>query len=50
MQALDTNVLVRFLVADDPVQAGQVRNLLKRAEAEGRAYFVPLPVVLESGA
>ena len=48
MQALDTNVLVRFLVADDPGQADQVRKLLKRAEAEGRAYFVPLPVVLET--
>ncbi|NCO41868.1 MAG: VapC toxin family PIN domain ribonuclease [Armatimonadetes bacterium CG_4_10_14_3_um_filter_66_18] len=48
MKAVDTNVLVRFLVNDDPRQAGRVRNRLKQAEAEGEVLFVPLLVLLET--
>ena len=32
MKALDTNVLVRFLVKDDAEQAQQVYSLFKQAE------------------
>lgn len=48
MKAIDTNVLVRFLVNDDKAQAQQVRTLLKTAEQQRAAYFVPLLVVLET--
>jgi predicted nucleic-acid-binding protein len=47
MKALDTNVLVRFLVNDDPAQAEIVRRKLKEAEIDGEEFFVPLLVVLE---
>jgi len=47
MKALDTNVLVRFLVADDKAQAEAARDLLRQAETSGRPLFVPLPVMLE---
>ena len=48
MKAIDTNVLVRFLVNDDQAQAQQVRTLLKTAEQQRKTYFVPLLVVLET--
>lgn len=32
MKSVDTNILVRFLVDDDPAQSGQVIRLLERAE------------------
>ena len=47
MTALDTNVLVRFLTADDPGQSEAVRRLFKAAEADHVAYRVTVPVVLE---
>jgi len=47
MKALDTNVLVRFLVADDEKQARIVRNLFKQAETNQQILFVPLLVTLE---
>lgn len=47
MKAVDTNLLVRLLVADDPDQARKVRQLLRRAEREEAVYHVPLVVVLE---
>ena len=47
MKALDTNVLVRFLVRDDAVQAEAVYRRFKRAEAEKEALFVSLLVLLE---
>ena len=47
MNALDTNVLIRFLVADDTLQAQKVYDLFKRAEANKEHYWVPLTVVLE---
>jgi predicted nucleic-acid-binding protein len=46
--ALDTNVLVRFLVRDDEKQAERVRRRLKRAEAERERLWIPLLVVLET--
>lgn len=41
--ALDTNVLVRLLVNDDPVQAQQAAALID----ESAACFVPITVALE---
>ncbi|MGZ8193173.1 MAG: PIN domain-containing protein [Methylobacter sp.] len=48
MKALDTNVLVRFLVKDDAEQAQQVYNLFKQAENHQLRLFVPILVVLET--
>ena len=47
MKALDTNVLVRFLVRDDTRQANIVYRTFKEAEESKDALFVPLLVVLE---
>lgn len=43
MNAIDTNVLVRLLVADDMTQAQQAAALID----SGQAFFVPITVVLE---
>jgi len=48
LTALDTNVLVRFLVRDDERQAQAAYRLFKRAEAAGETLFVPLVVLLET--
>lgn len=48
MKALDTNVLVRFLVNDDPGQAELIRKRLKHAEASRDVFFIPLLVTLET--
>ena len=48
MKALDTNVLVRFLVKDDAEQAQQVYRLFKEAENRQQRLFVPILVVLET--
>ncbi|MGZ8185749.1 MAG: PIN domain-containing protein, partial [Methylobacter sp.] len=48
MKALDTNVLVRFLVKDDAEQAQQIYNLFKQAENHQLRLFVPILVVLET--
>lgn len=42
MRAVDTNVVVRYLTGDDPVQAGKARALI-----ENEPVFVPRTVVLE---
>lgn len=47
MKALDTNVLVRFLVNDDRVQGERVRQLLREAEMEGDSFLITVPVVVE---
>ncbi len=47
MNALDTNILARFLVRDDVDQAECVYRLFKAAEAEKTVFFVSLPVLLE---
>ena len=44
MIGIDTNVLVRALVADDPGQADIARSLFARAEREGAEIFVPVVV------
>ena len=48
MKALDTNVLVRFLVRDDEQQAETIYRIFKQAESDKEALFVPLLVVLET--
>jgi predicted nucleic-acid-binding protein len=42
--ALDTNILARYLLDDEPAQARAARRLLADAKAE---YWVPVTVVLE---
>ncbi len=41
MKALDTNVLVRFLVKDNAEQAQQVYHLFKETENQQQRLFVP---------
>lgn len=48
MIALDTNVIVRFLVRDDEKQAQAAFARLKQAEVSREVLFVPLLVVLET--
>ena len=47
MIGLDTNVLVRYIVQDDPAQMAAAKRLIGRCVAEGSALFVPITVVLE---
>ena len=47
MAALDTNILVRFLVEDDAAQLAAARKLLRRCITAGEALFVPVTVALE---
>ena len=47
MKGIDTNILIRFLVGDDEMQAKTVYNLFKKAESEKKELFVPLLVMLE---
>lgn len=48
MKAIDTNVLVRFLVNDDQKQAEQVRTLFALAQKERGVFYVPILVLLET--
>ena len=48
MKALDTNLLVRFLVADHAEQSASVRSLFEQAEERREILFVTIPVVLET--
>ena len=47
MKGIDTNILVRFLVGDDEIQAKKVYKIFKKAESDKKELFVPLLVVLE---
>lgn len=47
MPALDTNVLVRYLVQDDAAQFAAARRLIRRCVADDATLFVPVTVVLE---
>jgi predicted nucleic-acid-binding protein len=47
MPALDTNVLVRYIVQDDATQLDLARRLINRCVSEGSTLFVPVTVVLE---
>lgn len=48
MIAVDTNVIIRFLVRDDEKQANAARRRLKQAERNRERLFIPLLVVLET--
>ncbi len=48
MIAVDTNVIVRFLVRDDEQQAETARRRLKQAENNHERLFIPLLVILET--
>jgi predicted nucleic-acid-binding protein len=47
MPALDTNVLVRYIVQDDAAQLAAAKRHIGHIVAEGSALFVPVTVVLE---
>ena len=47
MPALDTNVLVRYIVQDDSGQLAVAKRLIDRCIAEGQSLFVPVTVTLE---
>lgn len=48
MLGLDTNVLVRLLVEDDPGETQRARSLVNAADAQQEAVLVSLPVLLET--
>ena len=47
MPALDTNILVRYIVQDDAAQPAAAKRHISRCVAEGATLFVPVTVVLE---
>ena len=47
MAALDTNVLLRFLLQDDPLQSQAATRLVSAALAAGQLLYVPVSVALE---
>lgn len=47
MKGIDTNILIRFLVGDDELQAKKVYKIFKKTESEKNELFVPLLVMLE---
>jgi predicted nucleic-acid-binding protein len=47
MPGLDTNVLVRWIVDDDPRQATRVQRLFEEVREQGVPLFVPSTVMLE---
>jgi predicted nucleic-acid-binding protein len=47
MAALDTNLLVRWLVADDAGQVQVIERLLTEAAQGGQRFWVPVTVLLE---
>lgn len=48
MIALDTNIIIRFLVRDNEKQAQLVYRRFKQAENQREQLFVPLLVILET--
>ncbi|HQP47981.1 MAG TPA: PIN domain-containing protein [Spirochaetota bacterium] len=47
MKALDTNVIIRFLVNDDKKQGETVKGLFLKAEREQESFYITNPVLLE---
>ncbi len=47
MPALDTIVLVRYIVQDDSGQLAAARRLIERVVTQGQSLFVPVTVTLE---
>ena len=42
MKAIDTNILIRFLVGDDVRQSKIVYSIFKKAELEKKRIFYPV--------
>ena len=47
MAAIDTNILVRFLIQDDEQQGQLARRLIQHVLAQGETLFIPVTVLLE---
>lgn len=47
MAALDTNVLLRYLVRDDSAQFSVASRLIQKCVANGESLFVPVSVAVE---
>jgi predicted nucleic-acid-binding protein len=47
MKALDTNVIIRFLINDDKTQGRRVKKVFEEAEESGQSFLLTTPVVLE---
>jgi len=47
MRAVDTNILVRYVVNDDPKQAAVVERVWLECETNQEAIFIPLLVLCE---
>jgi predicted nucleic-acid-binding protein len=47
MRGVDTNILVRYIVNDDPKQAAMVENLWVECETSQEAIFIPVLVLCE---
>lgn len=47
MPALDTNVLVRYIVEDDRAQLAAAKRLIRQCVQAGQPLFVPVTVALE---
>jgi len=48
LPGLDTNVLVRLLVADDIAQTPRARALVERCIERQESVLIPLPVIIET--
>lgn len=47
MAGLDTNVLIRFLMQDEPAQMRSAQRLIRNSLGAGELLFVPVTVALE---
>jgi predicted nucleic-acid-binding protein len=47
MRGLDTNVLVRYITADDARQAAVAERLMEQSSIAGQALFIPVIVLCE---
>jgi predicted nucleic-acid-binding protein len=47
MPALDTNILIRYIVQDDTAQLNAAKKLITQCIENGLFLFVPVTVVLE---
>jgi predicted nucleic-acid-binding protein len=47
MRALDTNILVRFIIDDDPVQSAAAERILAASHANREHLFISIPALCE---
>jgi predicted nucleic-acid-binding protein len=47
MAAIDTNILVRYLIQDDVLQGQLAKKLIRRYLAQEESIFIPVTVILE---